>query len=155
MPQKEGLRLNETNPTLIPSAAKSAKGVNPKCTGTADTKCMDATGKQTKTCLRGKETRWREYFFDPGGIQSLRIGTWGQTLNVSAPRAKKFYRQRVPGRAGGGISLTWAGFMLIEPPFLTVYHAADAHSEDWFAYRREEDSNIQPRTGWRLSVCAK
>ena len=59
------------------------------------------------------------------------------------------------GRVGGRISLTQAGFMLIAPLFVTAYHAAEARSEDWFAYRREEDSNPQPRIGQKLSNCGE
>ena len=35
-------------------------------------KCMGATGKEIPPCQRGKETRWRGDFFDPGGINISR-----------------------------------------------------------------------------------
>ena len=59
------------------------------------------------------------------------------------------------GRAGGGISLTRAGFMIIAPPFVTTYRAAEARSEDWFAHRRDEDSNPRPGRGRKLPDYAK
>ena len=42
MHKSEGLTPNETDATLTPSSAKSAKEANPKCTGAADQKCMGA-----------------------------------------------------------------------------------------------------------------
>ena len=58
-------------------------------------------------------------------------------------------------RAGGGVTLTRVGFMLIAPPFVTAYHAAEVRSQALLTLRHEEDSNSQIRFGQKLSHCAK
>ena len=69
MHKSEVLTLGETNAALTLSAAKPTEGVNPKCTGAANSKCIGVMGKETPPCQRGKETGWRGDFFDPGGIK--------------------------------------------------------------------------------------
>ena len=39
--------------------------------------------------------------------------------------------------------------------FVTMYHVAEAQSEDWFADYRGEDLDPRPRTGRELSNSAK
>ena len=50
-----GLILSKTDTTLTPSAAKSAMGVNHKCTGAANPKCMGATGKEISAASAAKK----------------------------------------------------------------------------------------------------
>ena len=56
MHKSKGLTLNKTDTILTPSAAKSVKEVNPKCTGAANPKCMGATGKNPPLSARQRNT---------------------------------------------------------------------------------------------------
>ena len=58
-------------------------------------------------------------------------------------------------RAGGGISLTRAGFMLIAPPFVNALRAAEARIETWLTYRHEEDSKPRIQIYQKFSDYAK